>query len=58
MIWWILKAKIFKNTQYNNDSTSLICSEFADYIFNYKVGAGYVATPKTFAESPLFITNV
>ena len=56
MLWWIFKAKIFKSMEYNNDDTSLICSEFADYIFHYKVGNGYVATPKTFADSTLFVT--
>lgn len=55
MLWWLLKAKVFKSKQQNNDEKSLICSEFIDWCFHYKVGGGYVATPKTFNDSKLFI---
>jgi hypothetical protein len=55
MLVWLLKAKILKKKQYNNNDSTLICSELADYVFNYKVGSGYVATPRTFSESKLFI---
>lgn len=55
MLWWILKAKVFRFKQENNDEKSLICSEFVDWCFNYKVGGGYVATPRTFNDSTLFI---
>lgn len=55
MLWWIFKAKVFSLKQENNDEKSLICSEFIDWCFNYQVGHGYVATPKTFNDSKLFI---
>lgn len=55
MLWWIMKAKIFRTVQSNNDDSSLICSEFADYVFHYKIGGGNVATPKTFNDSTLFV---
>lgn len=55
MLWWIFKAKIFSLKQENNDEKSMICSEFIDYCFNYQIGHGYVATPRTFNDSKLFI---
>lgn len=55
MLGWILKAKLFGKEAPNNSPTLLICSEFADYAYHYKIGNGRVATPKTFALSDKFI---
>lgn len=55
MIIDIFITKTFKGKKYNNDDLSFICSELIDYAYHYKVGGGYVATPKTFADSPLFV---
>jgi hypothetical protein len=48
MIGWILWSKIFRKMQYNNDDEALICSELVDWYYYYKIGNGFVATPKTF----------
>lgn len=55
MILDILINKFFKSELYNNDDKKFICSEFKDWVYYYKVGNGYVATPKTFYLSKHFI---
>lgn len=55
----IILSKIFNTKIKNDDDTELICSETIDRLYKYKIGGGYVATPRTFEESPLLedITN-
>lgn len=55
MILHIIMAKTFKREQANNDFSRVICSEFIDYGYRYKVGGGFIATPKTFYSSKHFI---
>jgi hypothetical protein len=54
MIGWIFWSKIFPTQIDNNDDDMLICTEFCDFVYRYKIGKGKVATPKTFYESDEF----